>query len=78
VDYGVFLVESVRSGRSLGASALGVGLAGLTTLASFGLLATSSHPALHSLGVASGVGVLGSLLLAPVGVALLRPGRRGP
>jgi predicted exporter len=78
VDYGVFLVESARSGRSLGTSALGVGLAGLTTLASFGLLATSSHPALHSLGVASGVGVLGSLLLAPVGVALLRPGRRGP
>lgn len=47
-------------------------LACLSTVLGFGLLALSSNPALRSLGLTAGVGVLLSLLLAPTVLVLTR------
>jgi predicted exporter len=63
VDYAVFLAEA---GERPGPALLGVLLAAFATLLSYGLLALSRTPALCGFGLAVGLGVLGSALLAPL------------
>ncbi len=62
-DYAVFLREVGPHERS---PALAVTLSAVTTLLSFGLLALSRIPALHVFGLATGIGILASYLLAPL------------
>lgn len=62
-DYAVFLREVGARERS---PALAVTLSAMTTLLSFGLLALSRIPALHAFGLATGIGILASYLLAPL------------
>ncbi|MGA9852065.1 MAG: MMPL family transporter [Gammaproteobacteria bacterium] len=64
-DYTVFLREGARSR----ATALGVTLAALTTLCSFGMLIFSAIPALHAFGLATLIGILVSYLSAPLSIA---------
>jgi len=82
VDSGIHLVHRLRSADSPGGNLLRSGtaravlLSALTTLASFGTLAASSHPGLASLGQLLALG-LGSVLLAnlvvlPAAAVLLR------
>jgi predicted exporter len=78
VDYGVFLVEvflveSESETREQSATLLGLLVACLSTVLGFGLLAISSHPAMQLIGLTSAIGVLLSLMLAPIGVALALP-----
>lgn len=76
VDYGVFVVEQRQSAEALPASLLGIVLASVTTVLSFGLLAASSSPALRALGLVVGVGCALGLVLAPVALVLLEPTAR--
>lgn len=62
-DYAVFLREVGPRERS---PALAVTLSALTTLIGFGLLALSVIPALHAFGLATGIGILASYLVAPL------------
>ncbi|HUH58924.1 MAG TPA: hypothetical protein VL001_02480 [Candidimonas sp.] len=62
VDYAIFMYEQVAGAA---ASLVGIMLGGLTTLASFGMLAFSSTPAIASFGLAVATGVTFSLLWAP-------------
>ena len=62
-DYTVFLREGGATRRS---PALAVTLSALTMLCSFGLLALSQIPALHTFGLATLVGILASYLSAPL------------
>ncbi|MCB9703178.1 MAG: MMPL family transporter [Myxococcales bacterium] len=71
VDYGVFLVESRDQVAGLAASVLSVVIAALSTILAFGLLGMSTYPALHALGATIGLGVLYSLILAPLSLSLL-------
>ena len=75
VDYAVFLLASPGDDDARAASAFSLLVACASTLLAFGLLAVSSFPALRPLGVMTGLGVLLSLLLAPVVVLLCAPGR---
>lgn len=70
VDYGVFLAESRGDPEGAAATVLSIILAALSTVLAFGLLAMSSFPALAALGVTIGVGVLLSLLFAPLSLVL--------
>ncbi|MGH8282557.1 MAG: hypothetical protein ACRESE_01765, partial [Gammaproteobacteria bacterium] len=63
-DYAVFLQEGSHS-RS---TSLGVTLAALTTLCSFGMLVFSAIPALHAFGLATLIGILVSYLSAPLSI----------
>jgi predicted exporter len=62
VDYAIFMYEQIAGAA---ASLVGIMLGGLTTLASFGMLAFSSTPAIASFGLAVATGVTFSLLWAP-------------
>lgn len=73
VDYGVFLGETRGERRELDATHLALFVAGMSTILGFGLLALSSHPALFSIGITSGVGVTLCLILAPTLRAFLQP-----
>jgi predicted exporter len=77
VDYGVFLVDSAGDREALGATMLSLLMSCLTTAFVFGTLAFSSQPALRSIGVTTGVGILLSYVLAPVALLALGIGRRG-
>ena len=44
----------------------------LTTILGFGTLALSSHPALRAIGLTTGVGIVLSLVLAPLSLLALR------
>jgi predicted exporter len=70
VDYGIYLVDSVRSHRAFGATMISILLCCLSTLFTFGTLALSSHPALRAIGLTSGLGVALSLLFAPAALLL--------
>ncbi|MGA9525766.1 MAG: MMPL family transporter, partial [Myxococcaceae bacterium] len=61
VDYGIFLLEHPGDGSAW----LAVALAGVSTLLSFGLLALSATPALHSFGLAMLIGEVSIWLLTP-------------
>lgn len=75
-DYAVFLLESRESPKEIATTLVGLLLACVTTVLSFGLLALSSHPALRALGIVTSLGVLLSLVLAPL--ALLIAPRGAP
>ena len=77
VDYGVFLVETqhVRAGR--GTAAAGVAIACATTVLAFGVLGTSSNPALAALGITTALGVALAALGAPLSL-VLAGGSSGP
>ncbi|HEY2904146.1 MAG TPA: MMPL family transporter [Polyangia bacterium] len=70
VDYGVFLVESTAAEVSSDATLMSLLACCLTTVLSFGLLALSGTPALRAIGLVTGIGVLLSLVLAPLSLVL--------
>lgn len=63
VDYGIFLVEHVEEQAHLWMT---ICLGAISTVLSLGLLAFSSTPALHVLGLVLGVGMLSTWVLAAV------------
>jgi predicted exporter len=68
-NYAVFLREGCqRNQADLGAVWTGVLLSAATTLLSFGMLALSAMPALKSFGGTLALGILVSVLLAPIGM----------
>ena len=69
VDYGIFCVDSIGRREELGTTLVSLLLSCLTTAFVFGSLALSSQPSLRAIGVTTGVGVVLSLLLAPIAVA---------
>lgn len=64
VDYGIFLLE--HPSTAAGEAWLAVGLGAVSTLLSFGLLATSTTPAIHAFGVTLGVGIAAVWALSPL------------
>jgi len=76
VDFGIFLVDSAGVRHDLGATMLSLLLSCLTTAFVFGALALSEQPALRSIGVTAGIGILLSYALAPVTVVALGVGSR--
>jgi predicted exporter len=64
VDYAVFLAETSRERRTV--TMLAVGLAAITALMSFGLLALSNVAAVQHFGATMLVGILLAALLAPM------------
>jgi predicted exporter len=76
VDYGVFLVDSAGDREAFGSTMLGLLMSCLTTAFVFGTLAFSSQPALQSIGVTTGLGILLSYVLAPVTLVAAGLGRR--
>jgi predicted exporter len=77
VDYGIFCVDSVGRREDFGATLLSLVLSCLTTALVFGSLALSEQPSLRSIGLTTGVGILLSLLMAPVALAALGLGAPG-
>lgn len=74
VDYGIFMVESHAHREGPGPTVVGLLVACVSTVLSFGLLGMSENPALRALGLVTGLGVMFSLLLAPTAwLLLLRP-----
>jgi predicted exporter len=72
VNYAVFLREgAMRASADRGAVWTGVLLSAATTLLSFGMLAMSSMPALRSFGATLSVGIMVSVMLAPIGIPAL-------
>ncbi|CAE6869283.1 hypothetical protein R69927_03224 [Paraburkholderia domus] len=68
-NYAVFLREGcLRADADLGAVWTGVLLSAATTLLSFGMLGMSAMPALKSFGTTLALGILVSVLLAPIGM----------
>lgn len=64
VDYGVFAVDAADHDERLGATLSSLLISCLTSVFVFGVLALSSQPILHSIGLTTGLGVLISLVLA--------------
>ncbi len=58
VDYGIFVLQGLEGQKPTGVEAVGVLLASTSTLAGFGTLAFATYPALASLGIAIGMGIL--------------------
>lgn len=70
VDYGVVLQDAdTRNRDDLRGALVGVTCAAATTLLGFGLLALSEYPLLHRIGMTATIGILASLLLAPLALA---------
>ena len=67
VDYAIFFAESLPAHRAV--TMLGVWLAALTSLLSFGLLALSQVPAMAQIGVTMIIGISISVVLSPLAVA---------
>ena len=76
-DYGVFLVESAPSG-TWGTTLMSLVTSSATTLLAFGLLGLSTTPALRAIGLTTGIGIVCSLVLAPLALALTRAGEGEP
>jgi predicted exporter len=70
VDYGIFLLDAAERGRGTGPTLLGLALACMTTIFVFGALVLSSHPALYSVGLTTGLGMLLALVFSPVTLLL--------
>ena len=71
VDYGVFVVESVKGSTGTGEAMVGTIISAITTILSFGLLAMSSNPALQALGSTVAIGNSLSLVMAPLALVML-------
>jgi len=76
VDYGVFLVETEHVADGRPAAVLGVAIACATTVLAFGVLGTSSNPALAAIGTTTALGVALAAILAPVLLAVAGTTRR--
>jgi len=72
-DYGIFLVESIVTKTPMGAPALSVVMACLSTVLSFGLLALSTSPALRAVGQTIGLGVVLAMVFSVAFATLLLP-----
>jgi predicted exporter len=72
-DYGIFLVESVLNKTPMGAPALSVVMACLSTVLSFGLLALSTSPALSAVGQTIGLGVVLAMVFSVAFATILLP-----
>ncbi len=75
VDYSIFLVSARDHREETPATLLSLCIACTSTCLAFGLLALSSFPALRALGLVTGIGVLLSLLFAPLVLAGLGRGK---
>jgi predicted exporter len=75
VDYGVFLVECARTG-GLGPTTMSLVASASTALLSFGLLAVSRTPALRAIGLTTGIGIVLSLMLAPLALVMTKTSAR--
>ncbi|WP_053238203.1 MMPL family transporter [Sandaracinus amylolyticus] len=75
-DFAVFLIESRDDPRGVATTMVGITVACITTVISFGLLAASTHPAMRALGLMASVGVGLALVFSPM--ALLLAGTRKP
>lgn len=71
-DYAVFLLEVRDEEDAPGLTLVGLATACATTVLSFGLLALSEHPALRALGQVTSIGVLLSMLMAPLALLAVR------
>jgi len=74
-DYAVFLLEERDAPKGPATTMVGILLACVTTVLSFGLLAASAHPALRALGFVTSLGVGLAFLLSPLAVVIARMGR---
>ena len=74
-DYGVFLVDAVRTGgeEATPAAMMSIGLACLSTVLSFGLLGLSAVPALRAMGQTVALGDVLSLVFSPIAAVLVSP-----
>jgi predicted exporter len=75
-DYGVFMVEAHASDEDVGIPLTSVVVACVTTVFSFGMLALSEHPAMQSIGLVTGLGVLLSFVFAPLAWVFLSRAER--
>ncbi len=75
-DYAVFLLEVRDEEDAPGLTLVGLATACATTVLSFGLLALSEHPALRALGLVTSIGVLLSMLMAPLALLAVGPSRK--
>ena len=71
VDYSIFIVDSAGDPGHLGATLASLLFSCVTTLFVFGVLALSSQPALRSIGLTTGIGIVLAFLLAPTSLLLL-------
>ncbi|HRE87846.1 MAG TPA: MMPL family transporter [Myxococcota bacterium] len=79
LDYGIFLTEVRRRGGRTGSTMVAILFAGLTTLLDFGLLALSTNPAMHAIGISITLGITLTVVFAPCVVLLVAsPARSGP
>jgi predicted exporter len=74
-DYAVFLLEVRDEEDAPGITLVGLLTACVMTVLSFGLLALSEHPALRALGLVTSIGVLLSMLMAPLALLAVRPAK---
>jgi predicted exporter len=75
-NYGVFLREGcLRDAANLGAVWTGVLLSAATTLLSFGMLGASAMPALRAFGTTLALGIVFSVLFAPLAAPLRKETR---
>lgn len=65
VDYGIFTVDGASRRGSVGPTLSSLLVSCLTTLFVFGALALSEQPALRSIGLTTGTGILLAMLLSP-------------
>ena len=75
-DYAVFLLEVRDEEDAPGITLVGLLMACAMTVLSFGLLALSEHPALRALGLVTSIGVLLSMLMAPLALLAVRPSKK--
>jgi uncharacterized protein (TIGR03382 family) len=76
VDYGIFTVDGAQRPEHLGTTLSGLLVSCLTSVFVFGTLALSTQPALRSIGITTGTGILLALALAPAVLVLSRRTRR--
>ncbi len=72
LDYGIFMLDAMDRGASAGLTGGAVLFSGLTTTASFGVLALCRSPVLRSTGIVVLAGVLASLAAALVVVPAMK------
>jgi predicted exporter len=72
VDYGIFVVDARGDEQDVARAVVSMAVATLTTLLSFGLLATSASPSLRALGLSISCGMLLCVLFCPMTWLLLR------
>jgi len=75
-DYGIFVVDSSDRSRDFRATMLSLAVSCMTTLFAYGSLALSDEPALRTIGLTTGIGILCCLLASPFSFLLLA--RRSP